>query len=235
MKKYLLIYLASFLFFSCNSNNSKSKENITSKNNGFVLQGEIQNFDADTIYLNKIIENSIYKIDSSAVFKNNFTFKGVVNVPERFALTFNKNAAVVVLVIENSTFKIVINANEIQDPIITGSELNLKLNEYKQASKNIFKKISYLFPHFQKARLENDAEKLTAIGNDMKKIENEFTNYSFKFIENNKNSFIAAMVLRDQIKASDIDTLRVKESFQILSDEVKNSPDGLLVKDFLQQ
>uniref|UniRef100_UPI00356724B5 hypothetical protein n=1 Tax=Lutibacter sp. TaxID=1925666 RepID=UPI00356724B5 len=135
----------------------------------------------------------------------------------------------------NSTFKIVINANEIQDPIITGSELNLKLNEYKQASKNIFKKISYLFPHFQKARLENDAEKLTAIGNDMKKIEKEFTNYSFKFIENNKNSFIAAMVLRDQIKASDIDTLRVKESFQILSDEVKNSPDGLLVKDFLQQ
>ena len=54
------------------------------------------------------------------------------------------------------------------------------MHEYKLASKNIFKKIDYLFTKFQKARLENDVKKLDEVGNELKKIETEFTDFSYK-------------------------------------------------------
>lgn len=233
MKKYTLIYLCSLFIFSCNQNPTKNAEVTLKQNSGFVLNGTIQNNNSNKVYLNKIIENSIYKIDSTTVLDNSFTFQGEVEYPERFAITFVNYSAIIVFVLENTTFKIVLNSEDFQNPKIVGSELNSKLNEYKISSKNIFKKIDYLFPHFQKARLENDVEKLEAIGNDLNKIEEEFTNYSFEFIKNNSDSYIGAMVLRDQLKTSKIDTLRIKNSFNLLSKKVKSSPDAQIIEAFL--
>lgn len=237
MKRFFLLGIFCIILFSCKKNTTNSKLPTVSTSeisNSFEITGNLENFFPKKVYLNKIIEESMYQIDSCEVKDNYFTFKGLVEFPERFALTFENYSAATILIVENTQIKLLINSKEIAEPTISGSNSNLLLNQYKKYSKQIFKKIEYLFPQFQKARLENDAIKLDEIGKQVKAIENEFTNFSYKFIKNHKNSFVAAMILRDQLKSSNIDTVQIKKSYEILSSEVKQSPDAAIIASFLK-
>jgi hypothetical protein len=234
MKKIIFYCLCSiFILNSCTNAKEKTSEEETSKpvikNNGFVLKGSFNEYLTDEVYLNKIIEQSLYPIDSAIVKNNKFTFQGIVTYPERFAITFQNYSEAVILIIENTAFEIEINATDLQEPIIIGSPLNNELTNYKIASKNIFNKIQYLFPHFQKARLENDSEKLLKIGEDFKNIENEHAHFTYQFIEQNSNSYVAVMLLRDQLKKIPIDTLRIENTYKLLSEKVKHTQDAEII------
>lgn len=236
MKRFFLLGFIFIVVISCKKNVKKIKQPIVStsiSSTKFELKGTLENFYPKKVYLNKIIENSIYPIDSSNVTNNNFIFRGIVEYPERFALTFENYSAMAIVIIENTKFEVFIKSNAINDPVITNSKLNSKLSEYKTKAKNIFKKIDYLFPQFQKARLENNVEKLREIEIAMKNIEAEFTNFSYQFIIQNKDSYLAAMLLRDQLKSSTIDTLKIKETYPLLTEKVKNSPDAEIIASFL--
>ena len=87
-----------------------------------------------------------------------------------------------------------------------------------------------LYPKFQKARLENDSEKLAKIGTKLQIIETKFRDYSYSFIKENSNSYVAVMVLRDQLKSSNIDSIRIRESYNLLSEDIKKSPDAEIVR-----
>ncbi|MFO7674225.1 MAG: DUF4369 domain-containing protein [Lutibacter sp.] len=229
MKKIITVCLFYLFIFSCNNPKSQLEKETDANKNGFVLKGTLKSSLSDKVYLSKIIENDIQPVDSAKIENNNFIFQGIVDYPERFLLSFENSSAAAILIVENTNFEISIDPDHIDEPIIKGSELNTKLFEYKLASKKIFKKIDYLFPKFQKARLENDVKKLDEVGNELKKIELEFTNFSYDFIKNNSNSYVAAMVLSDQLKSSTVDTLRISNAFKLLSEEVKKSPDAQLV------
>jgi len=185
-------------------------------------------------YLQKIIGNNVIPLDSSAISDSEFNFTGSVNTPERFGISFDNNTTMAIFVLENKVIEMTFNENALNDPEISGSELNDELALYKQYAKSIFKKIDYLFPEFQKARLENNASRLEEIGTEMKKIEEEFRIYSFKYIESRPNSYVSAMILRDQLKASTIDTLKIKAGYNKLSNTVQLGIDGLLVAEFLE-
>jgi len=231
MKKIITLWFSCIVIIACNNQNSqKQKKDVLKDTEGFVLKGTLDTYLSDKVYLNKIIENQIFPIDSAIIKNNLFTFRGAVEYPERFALTFKNYSSSALLIIENTNFQISLIANQINEPTITGSALNAELNEYELASKRIFKKIDFLFPQFQKARLENDADKLFDIGNEMKEIESEFVDYSYKFIKDNRNSFVAAMVLHDQLKTAKADTLRIVQTYQMLSEEVKESPAAQNIK-----
>lgn len=232
MKRIILICVCTiFIIYSCNTSEKKiiQKENISKLTTQFQLTGRLDDYFADKVYLNKIIEQSIYPIDSTDIIDNEFIFKGIVEYPERFALTFENYSAIVPVIIENAQFNVYLNPVLIQDPTFTGSPLNTSLNEYKNISKAIFKKIDYLFPQFQKARLENDAEKLEEIGAKMQLIEQEFVDFTYEFIKKNKTSYVAAMILRDQLKTAKIDTLRIKKTYALLSEEIKNCTDAQII------
>ena len=220
-----------FILYSCDSTQKKSiQTNQAAKTATFKLNGTLTGYLSDKIYLNKIEAHTFYPVDSATIVNNEFIFEGAVEYPERFALTFENYSAIVVFILENTHFQIEIDPVLIQEPIIKGSALNLQLNEYKTHSKNIFKKIDYLFPQFQKARLENDANKLAEIGEKMKLIEAEFKTFSFDFIKNNPNSYVSAMVLRDQLKSSTLDTLQIISAYKTLSTKVKNAPDAQIIE-----
>lgn len=236
MTRYFLFGILFSILVSCKKNISDVQKTNTTKlqiSNGFVLKGHLENFYPKKVYLNKIIEQHLYQIDSSNTLDNTFIFIGTVDFPERYALTFENYSSIALVILENAQFEVHVNGNSISDPIVKGSILNTKLNEYKTKAKGIFKEIDLLFPYFQKARLENDVEKLQNIELKMNKIEQTFTQFSNDFIVQNRNSFVAPMVLRDQLKSSRIDTLQIKRSYEILSTEVKNSPDSQIINSFL--
>jgi hypothetical protein len=231
MKNWVIFFVFLSLF-SCKKTPAKNKVTPT-KSTNYTLNGTVD-FDAEMVYLNKIKNDSLFKIDSSAVNNNAFIFKGKILSPERFALTFKKLSAIIIIILENQNFSIAIKKNEFNDPKIKGSPLNTLLLSYKNTAKGIFKKVDYLYPQFQKARLENDVKKLQEIKQKMETIENEFTTYSYHFIEHHKNSYLAGMILADHLKTSKIDTFKIKQTFKLLPPEIQQSTDGKLVATWLQ-
>ncbi len=229
MKKIVIACLFSLFIFSCNNPKSQLEKETESKKNGFVLRGTLKSFLSDKVYLSKINNNDVQPVDSAKIENNNFVLQGIVDYPERFMLSFENSSTAIIFIIENTHFEIFIDPDQIEKPVIKGSELNTKLNDYKLVSKSIFKKIDYLFPRFQKARLENDVKKLDEVGNELKKIEKEFTDYSFNFVKSNSDSYVSAMVLSDQLKSSTVDTTRISNAYKLLSKEVKKSPDAQLI------
>ena len=183
-KTILTIFLS--VIIACNGDSKLEKETSNLQDKSFNLSGKLSNFYTDKVYLNKVKDNSYFPIDSSYIDKNTFSFKGKVDYPERFVLTFNNYTAEVMLIVENCSFNIKINQLQINDPKITGSVLNLQLEAHQIASRNIFNKIDHLFPQFQHARLENDVNKLKEIRNEMNKIESKFTEFSLEFIKKNR-------------------------------------------------
>ncbi len=237
MKQFFLLCIFCVLFSSCKKNVSTLKQpNILASETiiGFELKGKLENLYPKKVYLNKIIGSSNYPIDSSTVIDNHFKFKGSVEYPERYSLTFENYSLAVICIIENVQIDISLNSKNINDPIIVGSPANNLLDQYKVQLKQIFKKIDYLFPQFQKARLENNVKELADIRDEMKTIELEYSDFSYNFIIQNKNSYVAAMILRDQLKSPKIDTLRIKNTYQVLSREVKKSPDSQIIEFFLE-
>jgi len=231
MKKLIFCCCCSLVLFCCNVPEKKTVQKINKSSfNGFELNGTLNSYLSDKVYLNKIIDLNYYPIDSALIKNNEFTFKGIVEYPERFALTFENYSNSLILILENTNFEININPISLQEALISDSPLNSKLENYKNKSKNIFKKIESLFPRFQKARLENDAEKLAEIVKKMNTIEDEFQEYTYHFIKNNSDSFVSVMILRDQLKSSKIDTIRVKEAYYLLSENVKQCPDAHIIE-----
>jgi hypothetical protein len=232
MKKLFIIFIP-LILVSCNNYSSKKNNINTPIPTTFTLNGEVD-FNTKTVYLNKIRNDSLFTLDSSAVINKKFIFKGNIKSPERFAITFNNLSGVVIVILEPKTFYITIKNNLFNNPKIIGSPLNTLLITYKNTAKGIFKKVDYLYPEFQKARLENDTKKLDEIKLKMETIENEFTKYSYNFIAHHSQSYVAAMLLADHLKASKIDTFKVKELFNLFPKNVQNSVDGKLVAKWIQ-
>lgn len=229
LKKIIFVCSCAFVLMACKNETLQKKEIVSLNKNTFKINGTLENFYPQKVYLNKIFENSLFVIDSSNVTNNNFYFNGFVAYPERFALSFKQYSSTVILIVENAEITLQIDANNPENNIINGSNLNTEFNNYQSNSKKIFKKISYLFPLFQKYRLENNVEKLAEINNQMKIIEQEYIEYSFNYVSQNKNSYIAAMVLRDQLKNTTIDTLKIINSYKDLTEEVRKSPDAQII------
>ena len=229
MRNILLISICSILFISCNKPKSRIQISESKIRTSYSIDGSLKNFHPNTVYLNKIIENSLYSIDSASIINDKFQFNGSVDYPERYALNFNNYSSAIAFIIENDSIKIVIDFDNMNEPIITGSRLNNEFNNYTLSSKKIFKKIEYLFPKFQKARLENDVETLKILNDEMTIIENEYFNFTYDYLSKNPTSFVSAMILRDQLKLTKIDTSRIINGYHKLSDEVKMSPDAEII------
>ncbi|MDP3312104.1 DUF4369 domain-containing protein [Lutibacter sp.] len=228
MKQLIIVLLAAAFFIGCESKGTL-KEAKTSFQKEFELKGKIDQTSSTYVYLNQLVENGFYAVDSTKIINNTFIFIGSILYPERYALTFNNSSEFSLLVLENTNFSISLISENIPEPIIENSSLNNTLQQYRNAAKEIFKKIDYLYPHFQKARLENNDQRLKEIGLEIKNIEKEFETFTYKFIIENNNSFVSAMILRDQLKVSQVDTFKIKELYKLLSSEVKESPDSQFI------
>ena len=222
-----------FLLFAIGCKTDKADEKAITKSqistSEFEIKGSFDAYLCDTVYLNAIHDHLIIPIDSTAVAENTFSFTGVIAEPERYALSFPNYSKRLVLVIENASIAVKIYTKDLENPVITGSPLNDLMASYQASSKAKFKEIESLFPQFQKARLENDAEKLTEIASLMKEVEEDVSTYTYAFIAENSASYIAGMILRDQLKIQPIDTIKIKDAYNNLSTKVKNSPDGQII------
>ncbi len=228
-KKFYVSILSLFFIISCKKD---SKDN-NSNNNSYVLTINIDN-QTNKLAVIQNLNNPTFK-DSARINNNIAVFNGKIDYPERYILTIENMFGGKMFILENDSINISITNNDLINAQVTNSIINNELLQVQKSSEDIYNKIDLLFPDLQRARLENDAEKLSEISKKMSLIEKENIDFNFSYATNNPTSFISAMILYDLSKRDSIDVNRIKSTYDKLSDIVKKNSDALKVNQFLEQ
>ena len=229
-KKVISILIIIFIFSSCQKESTKSSEDI------YFIKGHISELTDKTKVLLKKQENgTTINIDSTFSENGQFEFSGNIASPEMFGVFIDSIPGGIYPLVENGTITIKAHKDSLYKAEISGTELNNELNTFKKGSKKIVDKINDLFPEFQKARAENDVDRIDQINSEMKAINDENTAYSLNYAKKNPDSFISAMILQSLLRMPEMNPEKAQEIFNNFSDEVKESSFSKNIKDYIER
>ena len=228
LKNALFLAICMLLFFSC------KKDKDPNINNGYTVTINADLPDDTKVYLQRFNNQLVQKIDSTTFLNKSISFNGEVAFPERYLITINEVFGGLVIVVENDSILVNMQNNDLINARISGSQLNNEMQTYKEALDKIYSKVDALFPEMQRARLENNVEKLKQISLKMQAVETESIEYSFKFASEKLDSYISAIILNDLSQRDAIDLKRITTLHKKMSKDVKKSPDAQELSAFLK-
>ena len=220
------IFLAYIVFFTSCENNSDTTK-INKKTNQYEINGEVKNRDNNWIYLSIINKNQFHILDSTQIINGKFRFTGKLEAPKKASLHMKKYDGFFVFILANETIKIELS-NNINKSLVYNSSTNDELQRVTKESEQIFKKIDYLFPLLQKARMENDAEKLELINNKIKAIIKENNKYITQYIIKHPNSYVSGILLNDLWNNPEKDSVYLIELAKKLPKNIQNNLDFVI-------
>lgn len=210
------IPLLLILFSSCHSKSDKKQDS------NFTLKVKITDVaDGTKIWLKKQESNTTITIDSTIAKNGTFEFNGYSNTPTMYGIFIDSTKGRILSLVESGTITITAEKNGLHNAIITGSKLNDELKKFKDGSEKIVNKINDLFIQIQKARSENDLDKINEINNKMRAINDENTRYSLDYAKNNPKSFVSSIVLQSLLRIPDVDIKEIESIYINFSEDIK--------------
>jgi hypothetical protein len=204
MKKYSIInfLIIISLFFSCQEN--KKEINY----DGYTING-ITSFDKNkAIYLVNQ-ENTI--VDSSAIVKKSFYFKGEISTPSNYYFKFKNSSEKYPIILENENFIVGINKDETH---ILGGNLNASFRELNLNTSKLDKeKITVLNDFILENYTSKDLQKKISLIDEKKK------NRTLAFIKENTNNLLSTKVLSETKNIALEELLEIQSSLK----DVKNN------------
>ncbi len=229
MKKITLFIITTLLLYSC----KKSSEKINS--DSFNIVGSIKNISNDKKVYLKTQENGILTILDSTIIKNGkFEFKGRVEKPMIYGVFIDSVKDAIGIFIENKTITIEAYKDSLASSKISGSNTNDDYLDFVKQSNLIISKMNLLFPAFQKARAENDVEKLEDINNKMQAINDENTVFALHYAKQHPDSYISAMALQSVLSIPSIHRDTISKIYNRFSTYVKKGDFAIETALFLE-
>lgn len=225
MKKILFILI--FTIFSCTKDNTEIK-------NGYVVHLQISGVNSQKAYLHKFESSISTKFDSVIITADKAIFTGNIISPERFLLTVENVFGGKIIILNKDTIRITASKKNLTKAQALGSPINEELRIFQKDVERIYNKVDMLFPEIQRARLNNDAQKLKEVSNKMKRIDDEGIEFNIEYASKNPNSYVSAMILNDLSKRDSVNLKRIETTFNQFSKEVKQSADSKELKALLK-
>lgn len=222
------------LFLFCST--SCHKNRVSNEDNNFRLIGSVQSnrFESKKVYLKKQELNNLTLMDSTVIKNGKFEFKGKVDRPIVYGVFIEELDGLIGLFMENSIINIEVNTMDLEQSKIFGSKTNDDYITFTENSNKIVSQMNDLFPIFQKARAENDIEKLEEINARMQQINNENTKYVLDYAKKNPDSYIAAVALHSILNIPTVNKDTIAEIYNNFSDYVKQGDFAIQTSIFLE-
>ena len=222
-----------FLFlFICSLCSCKDKLFVTAKDN-YQLNITIENIDNAIAYLKTQENGFLITIDSTIVKNNQFSFSGSIKKPVIYGIYIKGIKGNIGLFMENEIITIKAYKDSLSSSKIIGSKTNNDYLNFVNQSNQIISKMNVLFPVFQKARAENDVEKLKNIHKKMESINNENTLFILNYAKKHPDSYISAMALHSLINLPTINKDTLSNIYNHFSNYVKQGDFSIEIAAFL--
>ena len=215
MKQFLILFFLSAII-SCKN---KSTHNIS---NGYLIEASIdQTLNGKKAYLKTQNNGVIIILDTTIIKNGKFEFKGNIEKPVIYGIQIDSIKGTIVMFMENETITIEVYKDSLSASKISGSKTNDEYLDFVKRSNKIVSRMNVLFPVFQKARAENDVEKLQEINEKMQKISNDNTVFTLAYAKEHSDSYIGAMALQSVIRIPSIERDTISKIYNNFSDYVK--------------
>ena len=183
MKKLFYSLIAIILVSSC-TNNPKYK-----------IQGNITGLNSGSAVLSKVVDNELVTVDSVEINNGIFTFKGSVEQPEFYLITFADTLEGIQLFLENTNISINTNVDSIGNAKIDGSEISVLFNNFNDELLNYNMKFRALYNEYIQANMTGNAARVKEIEDEYTKAEEDQTAYIENFVKENSNNVLAPFIV----------------------------------------
>ena len=227
---YRLITALIFLLLlnSCQKNERKNHSN------GYILSGSIESvLNGNMVYLKTQENKKINVLDSTNIKNGKFEFQGYIERPIVYGIYFEDLNGLIGVFMENDTIYIEAYKDSLSNSKITGSKTHEDYLDFINQSSRIVSKMSHLFPIFQKARAENNAEKLEEINALMNAINEENTVFALKYAKEHPDSYISALALQSVLNIPTINKDSIAYLYDQFSDYVKKGDFAIEIAQYL--
>lgn len=220
MKKVLLVAAAVSMLVACNKS-------------GYTISGDVQGFaDGTKVYLSKINENELVKVDSTEIKGNVFEFKGEATEIEysfvQIGGSQQEEPFTVPMILENGDIKVVADKADLMKSKVTGSKNNDDLAKFNDLVAPISKQLQDFQTanneKFQAAAAANDMQTVQTMMSEMQALQGKMVDEGIKFVDANNESYVSLLLLAQFGQQLSQDEFKAK--FNKLSEEVKQTKIG---------
>jgi len=218
MKKlFVTISAIGLLFASC------------SKTDQYKLTGHIEGFQDGKVYLSKLQDNELVKIDSVDYKNGAFELKGNVNQPDLYFIELQGQRIPIQFFIENSEITIDANVENLRDVKINGSSNQDIYKVFVASQKTFQEKQQALIKEYQTANQSKNKVLMDSIRNAFDKVESDKELTSKDFIKNNSTSVVSAYIAYRLSIGKEAPAL--EEVYNFLDESAKLSSYAVRIKD----
>ena len=166
--------------FSCTSNEDTR--------DGFTLNGDLRNLDAEWVYIQAKNDGEWEKVDSSKVDDGKFVLNGKVETPQMHYLQFGRSRKYVAVFVENSAISVSGDMDSIDLVTIAGSNIHDKYTKYSEGLKPFRDSMKELYPKYDLADSLGDEQMKNEIDSIYESVYAEQVDYTKVIIDENKNN-----------------------------------------------
>ncbi|MBT8310190.1 MAG: AhpC/TSA family protein [Flavobacteriaceae bacterium] len=223
MLQRILVILVVVLSFSCEQ--EKTSYTVTGTATGVA--------DGTEVKLQELLNNRPVLLMSTKVENEAFSFEGAIEKKDLHFLTINGLSGNIPFILENDDIDIIVDKENLSNTILKGTKENELLNSYSKELMRISQLNQELGRRYQSAQQKRETELVAAIRKSFDSLKGVQSDYEINFVEDNSNAFMSAMVLERMMHSKSYPELKIKELYDALPEEVKQSGPGKNIDKFL--
>jgi peroxiredoxin len=206
---------------------------------GYFISGNVSGMDdGKEVYVSEYdaLSNSTKVIDTATIKKGKFEID--LEDRELPILSFLRIEGVngnIIYISENQNINFDIDKDSIINTEISGGSENKVLQEYLGHMKEVNRKMANMRQDMRKSMTENDTAKLNSLRETQVELRDNDKNFKKELFNRNKDSYVSVMLLTDLLKSRVASSAEIREMYDGVSDEMKETPMGKALKETLDQ
>ena len=160
----------------------------------YKIEGNINGLDSGSAVLSKVVDNELVTVDSVSIENGVFVFKGTVDQPEYFVITFADTLDGIQLFLENLDITITANVDSIRGATIDGSELTTIFNTFNEDLLTYNMQFRALYNEYIQANMSGGTARVTEIEEEYSGVEEQQIAFIEKFVKENSNTVLAPYI-----------------------------------------
>ena len=194
MKNIFLVAMMAIIFAACQPTT-------------FTINGTIEGVTEGKAILRNIVDGTLASLDTTDISEGKFTFTGTVDEPELYLIFVENNNTPIVFFGENANITIEANAKNMQEAVVTGSDITDVYNNFikEVPGKTRLEEIN---TEYEKAVGAGDFATQQALRDEVNELLEEQKAYFLDFIKNNTNSIVGAYMAMQAISEFDAEEFK---------------------------
>ncbi|WP_138433054.1 DUF4369 domain-containing protein [Winogradskyella algicola] len=203
----------------------------TNDKDGYKIKGSATGLvDGSTIYLKTLNKDGRELIiDTAIVTKGKFNITGNISEPTIHFLSTSNSRGQLIFMLEDSDIKIDLNINNIYLSQVSGSKSNEDFLRFQAGMDSIRQESNNIVLAYRKYGLSNEQKK-DSLHKLLEKSSLAMQDYPLIFIKRNPTSYFSLNLINLETNKLKVDLNGYYKAFENLSDDLKNTPKGIIVK-----